>query len=124
MWLPLQLFGLEPFVAALTEKRRLTQYFYQKIQELGFEVGPPPQLSVMLYRYCPKSGEHNSFNLALVKKVRQDGRVFLSSTTIEGQVYLRLAVLSFRTHLQTIDNCLQVLAEAKAALLASGEWSD
>lgn len=124
MWLPLQLFGLEPFVAALTEKRRLTQYFYQKIQELGFEVGPPPQLSVMLYRYCPKSGGQNSFNLALVKKVRQDGRVFLSSTTIEGQVYLRLAVLSFRTHLQTIDNCLQVLAEAKAALLASGEWSD
>jgi len=40
LWLPLQLFGLAPFKAALSEKIWLTRYFYTEIQKRGFEVGP------------------------------------------------------------------------------------
>jgi hypothetical protein len=32
---------------------------------------------------------------------------------IDGQVWLRLAVLCFRTHLEHIDMLLQMLAEAR-----------
>ncbi len=111
MWLPMQLYGLKPFRAALEEKIYLCRYFYEKIQELGFEVGPYPELSVMLYRYVPKEGDANEFNAKLVKAVRADGRVFLSSTNIDGVFWLRLAVLAFRTHLYHIDLCLEVLEE-------------
>ncbi len=109
MWMPLRLFGLKPFKAALEEKILLTHYFYNEIQKLGFETGPFPDLSVMIYRYVPKNTDANSFNLMLIDEVKKDGRVFLSSTKINGVIWLRLAVLSFRTHLRTIDTALEVL---------------
>lgn len=109
MWLPLQLYGLAPFRAALEEKVMLCRYFYKKIQELGFVVGPKPECSVTIYRYIPEEGDPNAFNQQLVEYVRRDGRIFLSSTTIGGVFWIRLAVLSFRTHLKEINTCLEVL---------------
>ncbi len=116
-WLPLQLYGVERFKAALAEKLWLTRYFYEEIKKVeGFEVGPYPQLSVMTYRYVPKKGDANQFNAALIEEVKKDGRVFLSSTLIDGIFYLRLAVLSFRTHRSTIDTCIAILKEKVAYL--------
>ena len=112
MWLPLQLFGIKPFRAALEEKLLLTRFFYEKIQEIDrIEVGPEPELSVAFFRYVPKSGDPNEFNKKLVDEIHRDGRVFLSSTHIDGTVYLRLAVLNFRTHREEVDLILSVLCE-------------
>ncbi len=117
MWLPLKLFGVAPFRAAIEEKLLLARYFYEEIQRLpGFEVGNAPDLSIVTYRYVPAKGDANVFNEALVKEVHKDGRVFLSSTMIDGKFTLRLAVLSFRTHLRTIDLTLEILKE-KAHML-------
>lgn len=109
MWLPLKLLGLKPFIAALEEKLLLTRYFYKEIQKIGFETGPFPDLSVMIYRYIPKNENVNDFNLQLIEKVKKDGKTFLSSTKINGNVWLRLTVLSFRTHKETIDYILTLL---------------
>jgi aromatic-L-amino-acid/L-tryptophan decarboxylase len=111
MWLPLQVLGTEPFAAALEEKLLLANYFYKEIQKLGFEVGNEPELSVVTYRYIPKKGNVDAFNERLVKEIHEDGRVFLSSTILDGKFVLRLAVLSFRTHLKTIDLTLKILKE-------------
>ncbi|HET6528188.1 MAG TPA: aminotransferase class V-fold PLP-dependent enzyme, partial [Balneolaceae bacterium] len=112
MWLPLQLFGIKPIRAALDEKLLLTRYFYEEVQQIdGIEVGPKPELSVMFFRYKPKTGDANDFNKKLVEEMHADGRVFLSSTHINGTVYLRLAVLSFRTHLEEIDLTLSILRQ-------------
>jgi glutamate/tyrosine decarboxylase-like PLP-dependent enzyme len=116
MWLPLQLFGVEPFRAALQEKLGLCRLFYHEIRERGFEVGPLPELSVCIYRYVPREGEANEFNRQLVEAVHRDGKVFISSTTIDGQVWLRLAVLSFRTHLREIDYLLEFLPRTASEL--------
>ncbi len=111
MWIALHLFGLKPFRASLEEKYWLCRYFYEEIQKHGFEVGPIPELSVCIYRYLPSKGDANTFNLQLVEYVQEDGRIFLSSTTIDGIFWIRLAVLSFRTHLDTVDMCLDILKE-------------
>jgi len=117
MWLPLQLFGVAPFRAALEEKLELTRYFYREVQNIdGIEVGPEPELSVMFFRYVPEKGDANSANKELVDAIHNDGRVFLSSTSIEDTVYIRLAVLSFRTHLQDIELTLEILKEKIASL--------
>ena len=68
----------------------------------------------MTYRFVPKKGDANAYNLELINRVKAEGSVFLSSTTINGTVYLRLAVLSFRTHLSTINTCLEVLKKLTA----------
>lgn len=117
MWLPLQLFGIAPFRAALEEKLELTRYFYREVQTIdGIEVGPEPELSVMFFRYVPEEEDANSANKELVDVLHNDGRVFLSSTSIEGTVYIRLAVLSFRTHLEDIELTLEILKEKIANL--------
>ncbi len=119
MWLPLKLFGLGPFKAALEEKHLLARYFHQKIGELGFETGPAPTLSVVIYRYTKglDPNDINDFNQDLIKKCHRDGRVFISSTVINGDIWLRLAVLNFRTHLDTIDKTLEMLRENVEVLL-------
>lgn len=109
LWLPLKLHGLKPFKAALEEKLLLARYFHEEVQKLGFEAGPAPVLSVVTYRYIPAKGDANAFNEKLVQQVQADGRVFISSTVIDGKFTLRLAVLSFRTHLRTIDLLLKIL---------------
>lgn len=116
MWMPLQLYGIQPFKAALEEKIWLCRYFYEEIQKLGFEVGPYPDLSVCTYRFVPKNGNANEFNLRLVEHVQRDGRIFVSSTTIGGQVWIRLAVLCFRTHLREIDLLLEMFGNGVGEL--------
>ena len=108
MWLPLQLLGIRTFRAALEEKIALCQFFYHEVQHIGFQVGPFPELSIMIFRY-PAIEEANAFNQALMQHIREDGKFFLSSTTIDGVFWMRLAVLSFRTHLNEIQTLLQML---------------
>ena len=119
LWLPLKLLGVAPFRACLEEKLLLARYFYQKIQDIdGFEVGPPPDLSVVTYRYLPARGNADDFNRRLVEAIHQDGRVFISSTVLDGKFTLRLAALAFRTHRSTVDLLLEILEE-KARWLES-----
>ena len=115
-WLPLKVHGLAPFRASLEEKLLLAQYFHQEVQKLGFEVGPPPELSVVTYRWVPRRGDPDAFYQALVDAVHQDGRIFLSSSRLNGRFILRMAALCFRTHLATIDLTLRVLREKVAEL--------
>ena len=110
--MPLKLFGLKPFRAALTEKVYLARYFYKHIQQIpGFEVGPFPDISVVLFRYVPEEGDINEYNRGLVKALLKDGRLYISTTTIEGNYYLRMAVGVYRTHLEDVEFCLQTLKE-------------
>ena len=112
LWLPLKIHGAKPFRAALEEKLQLARYFYKKIKSAkGFETGPEPELSVVTFRYAPKKGNQNKFNELLLKEIHKDGRVFLTSTIINGKFTFRLALLSFRTHLSTIDLTLKILKE-------------
>lgn len=117
MWLPLKVHGIAPFRACLEEKLWLARYFHEEIQKiLGFETGHYPELSVTTFRYIPETGNANEFNKRLVEAIHKDGRVFLSSTMLNGIFTIRLAVLSFRTHLSTINLTLQVLKEKVAEL--------
>ncbi|UCG26291.1 MAG: aminotransferase class I/II-fold pyridoxal phosphate-dependent enzyme [Chloroflexota bacterium] len=110
LWLPLKLYGLAPFRAALSEKILLARYFHREIQRLpGFESGPAPDLSVVIYRYLPARGDADDFNQRLVKRIQKEGRIFISSTRVDGKFVLRLAISSFRTHLEDIDESLEVL---------------
>jgi glutamate/tyrosine decarboxylase-like PLP-dependent enzyme len=115
MWLPLQLHGLARYRAALEEKLLLARLFHARVQALGFEVGPAPDLSVALFRWVPRDGaDATEFNKRLLAAVLDDGRVFLSTTTIDGVFWIRVAVLCFRTHADRIDAVLEVLARETA----------
>ena len=44
--------------------------------------------------------------------VIDDGRIFISSTVLNGRFTLRFACLAFRTHLKTVDTLLTILRDA------------
>ena len=120
MYLALKMFGLDQFRAALKEKLLLCQYFHQQVQQLGFETGPDPALSVTYFRWNPPEGDPNTINRELMAALHQDGRTFLSSTTLSGEIWIRLAVLSFRTKLRHIEDTLSMLTDGLAILRKKG----
>ncbi len=111
MWLPLQVLGLAPFRAALSEKLLLARYFHAQMAASDlFDVGPTPDLSVVTFR---QKGD-DALNQRLVEAVQRDGRIFLSSTRLGGRFTLRMAAVCHRTHLAEIDTTIQVLHELAA----------
>ncbi len=109
MWLPLKLHGIAPFRAALEEKLWLTRYCYEKVKEMGFEVGTYPQLSVFTFRLKLTDEDNDAINKSILKGIHTDGRIFISSTQIHHQFHLRFACLSFRSHLREVDLFLSIL---------------
>jgi len=116
VWLPLQLHGIEPFTACLEEKLLLTEYFRNGLIEMGFEVGPEPDLSVSYFWYPAKDRDPNEFNRQLLERLHRDGRVFLSSTMIDNRFVIRMAILAFRTKKATIDKALAMVSDALKSL--------
>ena len=120
LWLPLKLFGLAPFRAALEEKLLLARYFHARLSEMpGWIPGPEPDLSILTYRYRPNRGDPDDFNRRLLQAVYTDGRAVISGTEIDGTYTLRLAVLHYRSHLDEVDGLLDVLASEAARLEAT-----
>jgi len=111
VWLPLQYHGIKPFIACLKEKLILTEYFREKLVKLGFKVGPIPDLSVS-YFWWESNEDQNKMNEELMRLLHVDGRVFMSSTLIEDNFVIRMAILAFRTKKQTIDTALDMIEKA------------
>lgn len=119
LWLPLKLAGVAPFRAALSEKIQLARYFYERIQAIdGFEVGPYPDLSVVIYRYVPRRGDPDAFNRRLMETVQREGRIFISPTRVDGHFVLRAAIVSYNTHLAEVEEALDVLGRTATKLAA------
>jgi glutamate/tyrosine decarboxylase-like PLP-dependent enzyme len=118
LWLPLMLVGTQPFKAALEEKILLARYFHRRLQAIdGFEVGPAPDLSIFTFRYIPKTGNVDKFNQQLVRSIQEDGRIFLSSTTLDGKFVIRITILAIRTHLDTVDMAIELLKSSVSKLM-------
>jgi len=119
LWLPLQLAGVRAFRAAQSEKIALARYFHEQLSAMpGWETGPAPDLSIVAFRYRPAKGDADEFNRGLLQRLQEEGRVFLSGTRIGGSDWLRCAILSFRTHLEHVDEAIDVLGRLAAALEA------
>ncbi len=115
LWLPLQLAGIDAFRAAQTEKLKLARYFHVCLSKIdGFDPGPEPQLSVVAFRYTG-AADVDRFNEQMLKDLLDEGRVMFSGTRIDGRYYLRCAILSFRTHVEHVDEAIDALARAVKA---------
>ena len=117
LWLPLQLAGINAFRAAQTEKLKLARYFHARLSDIdGWDPGPEPQLSVVAFHYIPKDGsDPNAFNEQLLRDLLEEGRIMFSGTRIDGTYFIRCAILSFRTHVEHVDEAIDALVRAVSA---------
>ncbi|MDX1642490.1 MAG: aminotransferase class V-fold PLP-dependent enzyme, partial [Balneolaceae bacterium] len=124
MWLPLKLHGIKPFRKALEEKQLLSKYVWEQLKEMDdIEVGPEPQLSVCMFRWNPDNADSNEMNRKLHQAILQQGRMFLSSTEINGKFFFRVAILSVRTHLEEVEELLSVLREKISEMKQGADYS-
>ncbi len=121
LWLPLKLFGVAAFRDNLREKLELARWAWEELRRApGFECLDEPQLSVVPFRYVPKSGDADAFNARLMQAVHARRRVFLSSTTLRGRYVLRLCILSFRTHGDRVAMAIEDLIDCARELDSEG----
>lgn len=123
MWLPLKVHGVQVFRKSLEEKRLLALYAWEKFRQMeDIETGPRPQLTVFTFRWKPKAAgvtDYNELNRKIQELLLEDGRVFMSTTQIDGQFLFRFIVLSVRTHRREVDLFFKVFNEIKTRVSES-----
>ena len=78
--------------------------------------GPAPDLSVVAFRHMPDGTDADEASQRLLQHLQQEGRVMLSGTRIDGRFFIRCAILSFRTHVEHVDELLEALVRGSAAI--------
>ena len=112
LWLPLHLHGVDAFRQQLDEKLNLAWMAYEALAaDPRFEVPWTPDLSVVAFRLA---GGDDETQRNLLERINASQRVLLSSTQIAGRTFLRIAVLSFRTHEDRIRELLEIISRAAA----------
>jgi aromatic-L-amino-acid decarboxylase len=116
LWLPFKLVGLSAFRRALDEKLDLARAAAEGLKWIpGIEVVAEPELSTVAFRAVREGlglEETNTLNRRLLDAANRRRRVYLTATTVNGRFLLRICVLSFRTHRDRIDQCLEDIAAA------------
>lgn len=113
LWLPLHLHGVAAFRDALDEKLDLAWDAYRALAgDPRLDVIGEPDLTVVVFRL---RGGNDAAQLAFLDRIHETQRVLLSSTRLGGEVWLRLAVLSVRTHADRVAEALQIIAHAARA---------
>jgi aromatic-L-amino-acid decarboxylase len=114
VWFPLVLHGVSAFRDALDEKLDLTTRLHTALSEVpAIEMGWAPQLTVVPFRL--RAGDEAA-NRELLARINASKRVFLSSTMIRGEYWIRACIVSHRTHADRIDECAAIVREAATQL--------
>lgn len=112
LWLPLHLHGVAAFRDQLDEKLDLARLAYETLAaDERLELPWTPDLSIITFRL---KDEDDDAQLEFLARINATRRVLLSSTRIDGRVYLRLAILSMRTHENRIREALKIISESVA----------
>jgi aromatic-L-amino-acid decarboxylase len=118
VWLPFKMHGVEPFRRNLDEKLDLTDWITRKLRGVdGLEILAEPQLSTLAFAVDAGSGsaaEANRLTEALLAGILRRGRVHLTATRLGERFAIRICVLSFRTHLDRMQACLEDIEAALA----------
>jgi aromatic-L-amino-acid decarboxylase len=117
VWLPLQLHGVAAFRDELDEKLDLAEHAYAELgEDPNLDVPWRPDLSIVAFRPAhSRETADSEAGPALLERINASRRVFLSSTMIEDRFTLRLAILSFRSHADRVDEAIEIVRrEAKA----------
>jgi aromatic-L-amino-acid decarboxylase len=115
VWLPLKLFGIEPFREQLDEKLDLTQHALDELRRIdGIEIVAEPQLTILAFRLVRDGVDLDALNRTLLERINARKRVMLTPAILDGRFVIRIAIVSHRTHLDRIDMAIEDIRAAVA----------
>jgi aromatic-L-amino-acid decarboxylase len=126
LWLAFRAHGAAQFRDAIEQNLAEADLLYRRAQATeDFEVlASPPQLSIVPLRHVPPGvADINAHNQALADAIQADGRVYLASALIDGDVWLRPCFVNFRTTEDDVLALLEVARELGERLARSGSGS-
>jgi len=119
LWLSVRYHGLRAFRDAIKKDLALAQRLAQQIaDERDLQLLAPVELSAVCFRFRGQESipedELNRRNAAILQRVIQRGRVYLSNATLHGKFCLRACIVNHRSTEPDVD-CIvpEVLAAAK-----------
>ena len=117
LWLSLRYHGFQAFRVAIQKDLDLAQRLAASVaNQPGLERLAPVELSAVCFRYkgtgSLSEDELDRRNAAILKRVVQRGRVYLSNATLRGKFCLRACIVNHRTTEADVDS---VVAEVLAA---------
>ena len=119
VWMTLQAVGAAGYRRELTRQVALARTLQDKVRARpALEVVAAGPLSVVCFRMAPRGLDDaatDALNRAVVERIQADGRVFLTSTVLDGRVTMRACIINFRTQEADLD---VLLDEVEAAGLA------
>ena len=114
LWMTLQHIGAAGYRKLIARDIALSQTLQARIRTRDdFELIAGGPLSVTCFRYSPPgANDLDALNRQLLDTVQREGKVFLTSTQLDGKLVLRACIVNFRTQEADLDFLLDVLAEA------------
>lgn len=121
VWLPFKMHGAGAFRDALNEKLDLTIWATNRLREMDdIEILAEPQLSIVAFRLVPPgadAAELNRINREFLERINARKRVYLTGTMLRDVFALRICVLSFRTHRDRMELCIEDIAASAKTLI-------
>ena len=109
LWLAFRVHGAEKFRETIQRNIDYAHLLHTLAAQRGWEVGPVPDLSIVLMR---KPGIDNA---ELVKRLQADGRVYISHATVGGETWLRPCFTNVRTTASDVQVLMDVADEVSSA---------
>ncbi len=109
IWLALNLHGVSQFREVLDRMLDLTLVALERLESMdNIELIGPPELSILAFR----SSQGNEATQRILDSVNATKEIHLSSTEIDNKIWIRLALLSHRTHEAQVDRAMQLIEKA------------
>ncbi|MEN9897075.1 MAG: hypothetical protein RLZZ66_724 [Pseudomonadota bacterium] len=119
-WFTLSVYGNEKLGQVILHTCHLAQYLKQQVlQTPELELLAPVALNIVCFRYRFAGTDLNWLNTEIVIALQESGEAAPSSTTLNGQVAIRAAIVNHRTTQQDIDTLLASTLKWGATLTTS-----
>ena len=120
-WFTFKVHGAERMGAAIAHTCALARYLAERVQATPeLELLAPVSLNIVCFRHrgLPQ-GDSDAFNGEIVADLHESGIAAPSSTTIDGQLAIRAAIVNHRTRAADIDALIDAVLRFGAARLSS-----
>jgi glutamate/tyrosine decarboxylase-like PLP-dependent enzyme len=113
-WFTIKTYGSERIGEVITQTCRLAAYLAERVEaEPALELMAPVRLNIVCLRYrCDNS---NAVNADIVADIQESGVAAPSTTTLDGMLAIRVAIVNHRTEKQDLDRLLEAVLAHGAA---------
>mgnify|MGYP001264469368 CR=1 FL=1 len=119
LWFLLRAYGLEHLRAMIRNHVAWSRKVADRLAvEPGFEIVTPPMLSLFSFRNtATRAGDLDAHNLELLRRINDDGRIYLTQTRVDGKVAIRFQAGQFDMREADADVAIDVIREIAAGML-------